>query len=83
MRRLWVVLVTEGRRVRFAPEVYPTQLRAERESYRWGWFSCRRGGVEDSGHRRAPLAAVLRPLVEETLSKLRLHTIPDATRGFA
>ncbi len=38
MRRLWVVLVTEGRRLRFAPEVYPTQLRAEREAYRWGWF---------------------------------------------
>jgi hypothetical protein len=38
MRRLWVVLVMEGRRLRFAPEVYPTQLRAEREAYRWGWF---------------------------------------------
>ena len=44
MRRLWVVLVTEGRRLRFAPEVYPTQLRAEREAYRWGWFLA--GGVE-------------------------------------
>ena len=32
------VLVLEGRRLRFAPEVYPTQLRAEREAYRWGWF---------------------------------------------
>ena len=38
MRRLWVVLVIEGQRLRFAPEVYPTQLRAEREAYRWGWF---------------------------------------------
>ena len=38
MRRLWLVLVMEGRRLRFAPEVYPTQLRAEREAYRWGWF---------------------------------------------
>jgi hypothetical protein len=45
MRRLWVVLVIEGRRLRFAPEVYPTQLRAEREAYRWGWFL---GGGEES-----------------------------------
>jgi hypothetical protein len=28
-------------------------------------------------------SAVLCPLVEETLSELRLHTIPDAGRGFA
>ena len=45
MRRFWVVLVIEGRRLRFAPEVYPTQLRAEREAYRWGWFL---GGGEES-----------------------------------
>jgi hypothetical protein len=38
MRRLWIVVVFEGRRLRFAPELYPTQLRAEREAYRWGWF---------------------------------------------
>ena len=44
VRRLWVVLVTDGRRLRFAPEVYPTQLRAEREAYRWGWFLA--GGEE-------------------------------------
>src|SRR5207342_2031943 len=45
MRRLWVVLVLEARRLRFAPEVYPTQLRAEREAHRWGWFL---GGGEES-----------------------------------
>ncbi|MGZ5398359.1 MAG: hypothetical protein ACXWEI_23780, partial [Mycobacterium sp.] len=45
MRRLWVVVVHEGRRIRFAPEVYPTQVRAEREAYRWGWFL---GGGEES-----------------------------------
>ena len=38
MRRLWIVVVYEGRRLRFAPQLYPTQLRAEREAYRWGWF---------------------------------------------
>lgn len=45
MRRLWIVVVFEGRRLRFAPELYPTQLRAEREAYRWCWFLS--SGAED------------------------------------
>jgi hypothetical protein len=70
MRRLWVVLVTEGRRVRFAPEVYPTELRAERESYRWGWFLA--GGEEskiqtvDEHHWR--------------VGRTRVHLVPAQVR---
>ena len=70
MRRLWVVLVTEGRRLRFAPEVYPTQLRAEREAYRWGWFLA--GGDESK----------IQVLDEHQwrVGRTRVHLVPSQVR---
>src|SRR5262245_5717311 len=44
--RLWVVLVTDGTVIEFAPEIYSSREQALDEGHRWGWMLSADGSVE-------------------------------------